>query len=89
MLREVGGGHYVACHFPLGHAEAPPAAVNGAVGRPPPDPTVAPTGPSGAVAATHGTSRAASGTRLARDANAATRSSTPPPRSCASATRPR
>jgi peptide/nickel transport system ATP-binding protein len=28
-LRDVGGGHYVACHFPIGHAEAPPAAANG------------------------------------------------------------
>ena len=29
QLRDLGGGHYVACHFPIGHAEAPPAAVNG------------------------------------------------------------
>jgi peptide/nickel transport system ATP-binding protein len=32
MLRDLGGGHYVACHFPVGHAPAPPAVAltNGA-----------------------------------------------------------
>ncbi len=32
MLRDLGGGHYVACHFPIGHDEAPVAvttALNG------------------------------------------------------------
>ncbi len=28
-LRSVGHGHYVACHFPIGHDEAPPAVLNG------------------------------------------------------------
>jgi len=31
QLRDLGGGHYVACHFPIGHEEAPVAvtAANG------------------------------------------------------------
>src|SRR5262249_13100611 len=24
LLRDLGSGHYVACHFPIGHEEAPP-----------------------------------------------------------------
>jgi hypothetical protein len=28
-LRDLGDGHYVACHFPIGHEEAPPAPANG------------------------------------------------------------
>jgi peptide/nickel transport system ATP-binding protein len=35
LLRDLGGGHYVACHFPIGHEEAPAGAAvtngNGAV----------------------------------------------------------
>ena len=27
LLRDLGGDHYVACHFPIGHEEAPPGAV--------------------------------------------------------------
>ncbi len=26
QLRDLGGGHFVACHFPIGHEEAPPLA---------------------------------------------------------------
>ena len=25
QLRDVGDGHFIACHFPIGHEEAPPA----------------------------------------------------------------
>ncbi len=27
LIRDLGGGHFVACHFPIGHPEAPPTAV--------------------------------------------------------------
>jgi peptide/nickel transport system ATP-binding protein len=27
QLRDLGNGHFVACHYPLGHDEAPPAAA--------------------------------------------------------------
>ena len=33
QLRDLGGGHYVACHFPIGHEEAPPVAVGDQRGR--------------------------------------------------------
>ena len=33
QLRDLGGGHYVACHFPVGHEEAPPVAIGDQRGR--------------------------------------------------------
>jgi peptide/nickel transport system ATP-binding protein len=27
LIRDLGDGHFVACHFPIGHAEAPPTEV--------------------------------------------------------------
>jgi peptide/nickel transport system ATP-binding protein len=33
QLRDLGSGHYVACHFPIGHDEAPPSAVGVAAGN--------------------------------------------------------
>ena len=42
QIRDLGGGHYVACHFPIGHAEAPPTAVDQTVpvAAPEPDTTM-------------------------------------------------
>ena len=31
QVRDLGGGHFVACHFPIGHAEAPPTVVTDTV----------------------------------------------------------
>jgi peptide/nickel transport system ATP-binding protein len=30
-LRDLGGGHYVACHFPIGHEQAPPTVAAAAL----------------------------------------------------------